>query len=105
LEIAQRRCTRYRSFSVTQCLFSLVQRFFAGIQVGFSLSKLLFSRSILFLTGANHRQRNKHREDKEFFHITDLILSLLVDSHEETDRVAASQMKVTSALALSNSRA
>jgi hypothetical protein len=30
----------------------------------------------LFLAGTNHRQRNKDREDKEFFHIRGLILVL-----------------------------
>ena len=41
----------------------------ARIQLGLSLSELLFGRCILFLAGANHRQRNEHREGKEFFHI------------------------------------
>jgi hypothetical protein len=78
----------------------LVQRFLAGIQVGFSLSELLFGRRVLFLAGTNRRQWNKNREEKEFFHIGGL-MSLSVNSHEETDGAAASQMKVTAAPALS----
>jgi hypothetical protein len=70
----QHRGTRCCLFSLGQCLLSFVQCFLARIQLGFPLSELLFRRCILFLAGANHCQRNKHREDKEFFHIRGRIL-------------------------------
>ena len=53
---------RYGFFPFGQC-------FLACVQLGFALSKLLFSGRILLLAGANHPNRDEHRKDKNLFHI------------------------------------
>ena len=47
-------------FSLEQCLLSFIQCFLARIQLDLSLSELLFGSCVLFLAGAEHRQRNEH---------------------------------------------
>ena len=59
-----------RFLSFFHCFLSLNQSFLAYIQFRFALSKLCFSGQVLFLAGANHRQRDEHRKDKHFFHIS-----------------------------------
>src|SRR5437763_16344643 len=55
-------------------------------------------RCNLILAEENHCQRNKHGEEKEFFHIGGRIF--VFNSHEQTETAAASQMKVSAAGAL-----
>lgn len=75
-------------FSLGQCLLSFIQCSLASIQFGFPLGELLFGGRILFLAGANHRQGNKHGEDKEFFHIGDSIFRFpLIRTNKPKGRV------------------
>jgi hypothetical protein len=86
-----RRNSRLRGqfLPIGQCFLSFVQRFFASIQFRFALSKLLFSRVILFLARAKQRKRNQQRQNESFFHITGG-LGLVSWWTNKSDRVSVS---------------
>jgi len=63
-------CCIQRFHSFIQGVHSFIQRILARVQLGLPLGKLLFSGWILFLAGANHRERDERRKDKNLFHVT-----------------------------------